>query len=124
MSNLNIQAKNIYLELKELKKNGADTGSILFTIVKNMKEGDIDKVYGKYKDILNGKLIVIEVLSATPLSKDQEKDLEDSVVKKFQSQELVFDYRIDAKIKGGIVVRHNDNLIDLSLSKSISELKI
>ncbi len=124
MSNLNIQAKNIYLELKELKKNGADTGSILFTIVKNMKEGDIDKVYGKYQDILNGKLIVIEVLSATPLSKEQEKDLEDSVVKKFQSQELVFDYRIDAKIKGGIVVRHNDNLIDLSLSKSISELKI
>ena len=124
MSNLNIQAKNIYLELKELRKNGADTGSILFTIVKNMKEGDIDKVYGKYQDILNGKLIVIEVLSATPLSKEQEKDLEDSVVKKFQSQELVFDYRIDAKIKGGIVVRHNDNLIDLSLSKSISELKI
>lgn len=124
MSNLNIQAKNIYLELKELKKNGADTGSILFTIVKNMKEGDIDKVYAKYQDILNGKLIVIEVLSATPLSKEQEKDLEDSVVKKFQSQELVFDYRIDAKIKGGIVVRHNDNLIDLSLSKSISELKI
>ena len=124
MSNLNIQAKNIYLELKELKKNGADTGSILFTIVKNMKEGDIDKVYDKYQDILNGKLIVIEVLSATPLSKEQEKDLEDSVVKKFQSQELVFDYRIDAKIKGGIVVRHNDNLIDLSLSKSISELKI
>ena len=124
MSNLNIQAKNIYLELKELKKNGADTGSILFTIVKNMKEGDIDKVYGKYKDILNGKLIVIEVLSATPLSKEQEKDLENSVVKMFQSQELVFDYRIDAKIKGGIVVRHNDNLIDLSLSKSISELKI
>ena len=124
MSNLNIQAKNIYLELKELKKNGADTGSILFTIVKNMKEGDIDKVFGKYQDILNGKLIVIEVLSATPLSKEQEKDLEDSVVKKFQSQELVFDYRIDAKIKGGIVVRHNDNLIDLSLSKSISELKI
>ena len=124
MSNLNIQAKNIYLELKELKKNGADTGSILFTIVKNMKEGDIDKVYEKYQDILNGKLIVIEVLSATPLSKEQEKDLEVSVVKKFQSQELVFDYRIDAKIKGGIVVRHNDNLIDLSLSKSISELKI
>jgi F-type H+-transporting ATPase subunit delta len=124
MSNLNIQAKNIYLELKELKKNGADTGSILFTIVKNMKEGDIDKVYEKYQDILNGKLIVIEVLSATQLSKEQEKDLEDSVVKKFQSQELVFDYRIDAKIKGGIVVRHNDNLIDLSLSKSISELKI
>ncbi len=124
MSNLNIQAKNIYLELKELKKNGSDTGSILFTIVKNMKEGDIDKVYVKYQDILNGKLIVIEVLSATPLSKEQEKDLEDSVVKKFQSQELVFDYRIDAKIKGGIVVRHNDNLIDLSLSKSISELKI
>jgi len=124
MSNLNIQAKNIYLELKELKKNGADTGSILFTIVKNMKEGDIDKVFGKYQDILNGKLIVIEVLSATPLSKDQEKDLENSVVKMFQSQELVFDYRIDAKIKGGIVVRHNDNLIDLSLSKSISELKI
>ena len=124
MSNLNIQAKNIYLELKELKKNGADTGSILFTIVKNMKEGDIDKVYEKYQDILNGKLIVIEVLSATPLSKEQEKDLEGSVMKKFQSQELVFDYRIDAKIKGGIVVRHNDNLIDLSLSKSISELKI
>lgn len=124
MSNLNIQAKNIYLELKELKKNGADTGSILFTIVKNMKEGDIDKVYGKYQDILNGKLIVIEVLSATPLSKEQEKDLEGSVMKKFQDQELVFDYRIDAKIKGGIVVRHNDNLIDLSLSKSISELKI
>jgi F-type H+-transporting ATPase subunit delta len=124
MSNLNIQAKNIYLELKELKKNGADTGYILFTIVKNMKEGDIDKVYEKYQDILNGKLIVIEVLSATPLSKEQEKDLEGSVMKKFQSQELVFDYRIDAKIKGGIVVRHNDNLIDLSLSKSISELKI
>ncbi len=124
MSNLNIQAKNIYLELKELKKNGADTGSILFTIVKNMKEGDIDKVYEKYQDILNGKLIVIEVLSATPLSKEQEKDLEGSVMKKFQDQELVFDYRIDAKIKGGIVVRHNDNLIDLSLSKSISELKI
>ena len=124
MSNLNIQAKNIYLELKELKKNGADTGSILFTLVKNMKEGDIDKVYEKYQDILNGKLIVIEVLSATPLSKEQEKDLEGSVMKKFQDQELVFDYRIDAKIKGGIVVRHNDNLIDLSLSKSISELKI
>jgi len=124
MSNLNIQAKNIYLELKELKKNGADTGSILFTIVKNMKEGDIDKVYGKYQDILNGKLIVIEVLSATALSKEQEKDLEAGVTKKFENQELVFDYRIDAKIKGGIVVRHNDNLIDLSLSKSISELKI
>lgn len=124
MSNLNIQAKNIYLELKELKKNGADTGSILFTIVKNMKEGDIDKVYSKYQDILNGKLIVIEVLSATPLNKEQEKELESGVSKKFQDQELVFDYKIDAKIKGGIVVRHNDNLIDLSLSKSISELKI
>ena len=78
MSNLNIQAKNIYLELKELKKNGADTGSILFTIVKNMKEGDIDKVYEKYQDILNGKLIVIEVLSATPLSKEQEKELKNA----------------------------------------------
>lgn len=119
-----VLAKNIYLKLKELKKNNSDTGTLLFSIVKEMMSSDIDKVFENYQSILEGNIIVIEVLSATELTDKQVKELEKNIKLKFPNNELVFDYRIDLKVKGGVVIRHNDNVIDKSLEKSIQELQV
>ncbi|MEI6462043.1 MAG: F0F1 ATP synthase subunit delta [bacterium] len=118
-------AKDVYLDLKRFKKAGfEDSGLILFSIIKNIQGSDIDKVFEEYKKILTKENLIIEVLSATKLDSKQVEKLESVVTKKITTASLIFNYAIDAKVKGGIVIRNNDDLIDMSMATDIANLKI
>ncbi|MEI6887099.1 MAG: F0F1 ATP synthase subunit delta [bacterium] len=118
-------AKDVYLDLKRFKKAGfEDSGLILFSIIKNIQGSDIDKVFEEYKKIITKENLIIEVLSATKLDDNQVSKLESNVTKKITNAGLIFHYSIDAKVKGGIVIRNNDDLIDMSMATDIANLKI
>jgi len=84
----------------------------------------IDKVFEEYKKIITKENLIIEVLSATKLDSKQIEKLESSVTKKITNASLIFHYTIDPKVKGGIVIRNNDDLIDMSMATDIANLKI
>lgn len=63
------------------------------------------------------------ITSAVPLSKDTLAKLESYVKGILGLNEVELDNQIDASIIGGIVIKHEDKLLDLSVSKELREIR-
>jgi F-type H+-transporting ATPase subunit delta len=66
--------------------------------------------------------VPVEVVSAVPLTEDQQQTL----VAKLEAQYgkgLVFSYRVDPSILGGLIVRVGDKLIDGSVASKLAAMK-
>jgi F-type H+-transporting ATPase subunit delta len=64
----------------------------------------------------------VEVTTATPLAPDQRQALEAKLVSQYGGN-LVYAYKVDSAILGGIIVRIGDKLIDGSVASRLAALK-
>jgi len=65
----------------------------------------------------------VVVTSAAPLSADQCRQLEQRLLETTSYQTLEVDYRIDASLVGGLVIRIGDRVADNSIKTQLYELK-
>ena len=65
---------------------------------------------------------VAEVVSAVPLTEEEKQKLEERLRQRFGAR-LVFSYRVNPDILGGMIVRVGDTLLDYSLRSRLEELR-
>jgi F-type H+-transporting ATPase subunit delta len=83
------------------------------------------KIIEKFNGIYNQEngIVEAEITSREELSKDVSNKLRNYVSTKYKAKEVVIKNKIDEQIKGGIIIKVGDEIIDASIGKSLMELK-
>lgn len=83
-----------------------------------------DSIYELFKkefDIIKNRQSV-KIISAVELEENEKKRLEEKLSKKLQ-KEVILSYKTDEDILGGLVIKLDDKVIDLSLKTRFAALK-
>ena len=100
---------------------------ILFIYVV-LDNGRINKILDIYKEFIylyneENKIKVVEILSASDLSRDEEEKLHNSLKKYYSEYEVIIHNKIDPKIIGGYHILVNGVSIDLSVKRKLDNLQ-
>jgi len=71
----------------------------------------------------NNEVIEAEAISREELGKDLRVKIKKFVKNKYQAREVILKNKTDKKIKGGIIVRVGDEILDGSVSRRLTELR-
>lgn len=79
----------------------------------------------KFSELYNAKHGIVEasVISSRELSSDQVHQVESFIKEKYDAKEIVIENIVDKNIKGGIVIRVGDEVLDGSASAQLKRLK-
>lgn len=120
-------AKSLY-ELTDGKAkqdvNGVVAG-FLRVLQKNNQLKMAGKIIEKFNGIYNQKngIIEAEIISREALGTDVSKKLRNYVSTKYKAKEVVIKNKIDESIKGGIIIKVGDEIIDASISGKLRSLR-
>jgi F-type H+-transporting ATPase subunit delta len=120
-------AKSFYEATKE--KPQAEVDLMVANFVKLLqKNGQLKlakNIIEKFSSIYNSENGIVEasVVSAEKLSEDVLKNVEAFIAKKYAAKRVILTNSIEKKIKGGIIIRVGDEMMDASIIKKISNLK-
>lgn len=94
-------------------------------LAKQKRLKDAQKIIENFEEIYNEKngIIDAQIVSAIKLEAKSLKNIKDFVKKKYQVKEVILRVSIDEKIKGGIILKVRDEVIDGSLKGRLSALK-
>lgn len=92
------------------------------------KDGQIkntSKIIEKFSELYNTKHRIVEasVTSSHKLSSDQVHQVEIFIKEKYKAKEVIIKNIIDEKIKGGIIIKIGDEILDGSVASQLKKLK-
>lgn len=130
MTNMKISASQYATTLYELtldkSKPEIDSVTKKFTemLIKNHHLKMAKKIIEKFNGIYNRKngIIEAEVATARELESSQVHKVESFIKEKYKAKEVVIKNKIDESIKGGIIIKIGDEIIDASLKNSLTNL--
>jgi len=97
--------------LKELSRNGQMrmAGSVI----------------NKFSEIYNAEngIVEAEVVTREKISENLENKIKSFVKEKYKAEKVIIHNKIDESIKGGVIVRVGDEIIDGSLDRKLKELR-
>jgi F-type H+-transporting ATPase subunit delta len=121
-------AKVLYELTKDKSEKEIDSVVLDFSkeLRKQRKLKMMDDIMSKFSDIYNkeNRIVEVEVISAREIEEGQVKEISSFVKEKYGAKEVILDKKIDEKIKGGIILRIGDEIIDGSISKKIKNLGV
>lgn len=84
------------------------------------------KIIEKFQDIYNKNngIIVAQVTSASSLDKEYLEKIEKYLINKYAAKQVILTNKIEASIKGGIILRAGEDILDESVTKKVNSLKI
>jgi F-type H+-transporting ATPase subunit delta len=106
----------------EIEKSLADFARYLHKERKLKLSGKIIENFRKIYDRKNG-IVEAEVVTAEKISTEIEKKIKSYIQKKYDAKKVVLKNSIDGNIKGGVIIRVGDEVIDGSITGKLSELK-
>lgn len=79
----------------------------------------------KFRDIYNreNKIIEAEIISREKLDDRLSHQIIDYIGKKYGVERVSLNNKIDEKIKGGIIIKVGDEIIDASITRKLKDLK-
>lgn len=94
-------------------------------LIKNNQAGISGKVIEKFQEIYNAKnrIVEAEVASRTKLEGKTLSELDEFIKEKYKAKKVVLKNNIDEKIIGGIVIRVNDEILDGTINRQLTNLK-
>jgi len=94
-------------------------------LVKNNQVRNSGKIIDKFNDIYNREngIIEAEIASREVLSNMLSDKIKNFVKEKHQAKEVILKNVVDKEIKGGIVVKVGDELMDASVAKHLEKLR-
>ncbi len=111
---------------KELFENRVSetTLNFLYLIVDRHREIYLSAIVDEFINLANAarNIVEAEVISAKELSADQKKELA-KVLNRLAGKEVSPEYKVDASLIGGLVVRIGDKVIDGSVKYRLESLK-
>lgn len=94
-------------------------------LAKNNQVKNINSIIGKFRDIWNKEegIVEAEIVSREKLDSKSVKQLVDYIGKKYKSKNVEIVNKVDKDIKGGIIVRVGDEVMDASVSGQLNNLR-
>lgn len=120
-------AKTLYEVTKD--KSQAEANAVVASFSAVLKKNNHlklkEKIIGKFEEIFNQEsgIVKAEVVSRDALSDDLRTHLRTYIRTKYQAKEVILAEKIDENIKGGIVIRVGDEVMDGSLERRLRGLK-
>ena len=65
----------------------------------------------------------MEAISSRKLEADQTQQIEKFIKDKYSAREVLIDNKIDESIKGGIILKIGDEILDASVERQLRELR-
>jgi F-type H+-transporting ATPase subunit delta len=123
----NQYAKSLY-ELTSGKTQPEIDGvvaSFLKVLIKNRHLKIAKKVIAKFSEISNQEqgIVEAEVTTSRKLESSQVHKVESYVKEKYSAKEVIIKNKIDLNIKGGIVIKVGDEIMDGSVARQLEKLK-
>ena len=83
------------------------------------------KIMEKFSELYNAKhgIVEAEVVSKSEMGENELRKIEEFIVKKYGGNKVEIRNIVDEKIKGGIVIKVGDEVIDGSVSAQLKKLK-
>ncbi|MFA5777096.1 MAG: ATP synthase F1 subunit delta [Parcubacteria group bacterium] len=94
-------------------------------LAKNNQIKNINSIISKFRDIWNKEegIVEAEVASREKLDRELRVEIEKFVGKKYNTKNVEIKSIIDSDIKGGIIVRVGDEVMDGSVERQLADLK-
>ncbi len=106
----------------EIEKTALNFARHMYKERKLKLSGKIIESFGKIYNQKNG-IVEAEVVTAEKLSAAVEKKVKDYMEKKYSAKEVVVKNIVDPNIKGGMIVKVGDEVMDGSVAGRLNELK-
>ena len=106
----------------EIQKSVIDFARYIYKERKWKLTGKIIESFEKIYNQKNG-IIEAEVVTAEKLSAAVEKKVKDYIEEKYGAKKVVLKNAIDQKIKGGMILRVGDEVVDGSVKGKLNELR-
>ncbi len=99
--------------------------NFLYVLIDHNRFIKLKEIFEKYNEIFleNKNIVRIQVVSVKELTKNQIKNLEDSLKQKYVNKKLELENIVDPNIIGGIQILSNDESVDLSLKTALIKIK-
>lgn len=124
---VNRYAQALYESMKNRNQSEIDKLVLNFSrmLRRNNQLKLAPKIIEKFRTIWNGEhgIIEAEVTTARKLESSQAHKIESYIKEKYSAKEVVLNNRIEEGIKGGIVVRVVDEVLDGSVARQLDNLK-
>lgn len=94
-------------------------------LAKNNQIKSIENIIKKFKEVWNRKegIIEAEVTSREKLNNESKAEIEKFIEKKYKAEKVEMIEKINKNIKGGIILRIGDEVMDGSISGQLKRLK-
>lgn len=112
-----------------LGKSESEVNIVIEKFVKELAKNNqiklSTKILDKFEQMYNKENGIIEaqVTSAFKLEEVEIEKLKTYLLKKYSAKEIVFNNKVDEKIKGGVIIKVGDDLIDASIAGKLRSLK-
>jgi len=120
-------AKSLYEVTAEKSKHEIDgvVANFLKVLQKKNQMKLVKKIIEKFSEIYNKKngIVEAEITSHKLIHTELRNKVSNYVSTKYQAKEVILKNKIDLDIKGGIVIKVGDEIMDGSVARSLSELK-
>lgn len=129
---MRVSAKQYAQTLYELAKgkNEPEVKDIIGKFADNLTRNNqlkiSEKIIEKFKEIWNEKhgIVEAEVITREEVSTEVRTQVRTYVSNKYEAKEVVINNKIDESIKGGLIIKVRDEILDASVSNSLKNLKI
>lgn len=120
-------AKSLYEATREKSQSeiGVMVENFVKVLAKNRQIKSVTKIVKKFEDLFNKEngIAEVEVISSRKLEVEQVQQIEKFIKEKYSVKEVIIDNKIDEKIKGGIILKIGDEILDASVERQLAELK-
>jgi F-type H+-transporting ATPase subunit delta len=106
------------------KQCGRITLSFIQLLIQKRREGILPEVVGQFQILRDEKegMVTAEVTGAVPLEEGQRRDLL-SFLEEHTGKTVRMHYAVDGAIRGGLLVRIGDRVLDASLPRQLERLR-
>jgi F-type H+-transporting ATPase subunit delta len=120
-------AQALFEVVKDLDKKNAKKAIKKFAdiLVKNNKVSQVDGIITYFTDFWNKDKSIVnaEIVSSRKLGRNIVQAINSYVVKISNAKNVEVKEKIDEKIIGGVIVRHSDKILDMSLRNRLALLR-
>ena len=106
----------------DIQKSVADFARHINKERKLKLAGKIIEQFGKIYNQKNG-VVEAEIVTAEKLNEPLEKKIKSYIEKKYEAKKVIVKNIINEKIKGGMIIRVGDEVVDGSIAGKLGELK-
>ncbi len=119
-------AQTLY-DLTAGKREEDIAGLITRFVAQLRRDGQVknaDQIIAHFEDIYNAAhdIVVVSVTTAFPLNDDQKADIQKYIANMYDAEKVIVDCHVDRAIKGGIIMRVGDDVIDASVGHRLRRL--